>query len=224
MNPRAAVKAGAAPASMRKPCYRESSAVITIFQSGACFFAMWRQNEAMKLTLPFLFLSALFAFASNVHAQTAAVSVRVEQETKQEEPNLKDHFTKTQKRTLKVFLTNSAKEDTNVKIKFAYFGHPIASHEVTKISEGEKEDTLKPSETKEVDTPTNSQTYTEEHYPPGKGANKVKIPASGNKLTGYGVQVYVGEKLMGESYEPLSMKEQMDKAPAASVAAPPKKK
>jgi len=178
----------------------------------------------MKLSLPFLSLSALFAFSCIVHAQTAAVSVRVEQETKQEAPNLKDMHTKTQKRTLKVFLTNSSKEDTNVKIKYVFFGHPISGHDVGPIDSGEKEDTLKPSETKEVDTPTSTQTYTEEHYPPGKGANKIKIPASGNKLTGYGVQVFVGDKLMGESYEPMSMKELMDKAPAASVAAPPKKK
>jgi hypothetical protein len=151
------------------------------------------------------------------------VSVRVEQETKQSEPNIKDIHTKTQKRTLKVFLTNSSKEDTTVKIKYTYFGHPISGHEVVPIDQGEKEDTLKPSETKEVDTPSSSQTYTEEHYPPGKGVNKVKIPASGNKLTGYGVQVYVGDKLMGESYEPMSMKDLMGKAPSAAIAAPPKK-
>jgi len=176
----------------------------------------------MKLPLLFLSSSALFAFSSIVHAQSASVSVRVEQETKQEEPNKKDLHTKIQKRTLKVFMTNSSKEETTVKIKYTYFGHPISGHEVGPLDQGEKEDTLKPSETKEVDTPTSTQTYTEEHYPPGKGV-KVKIPASGNKLTGYGIQVYVGDKLMGESYEPLSMKDLMGKAPAASAAVPPKK-
>jgi hypothetical protein len=56
-------------------------------------------------------LTALFAFVPIVHAQTAAVSVRVEQETKQEESNLysvtaarivpgKYHFQKTQQRTI----------------------------------------------------------------------------------------------------------------------------
>ena len=177
----------------------------------------------MKLPLRSLSFAAFFAFASIVHAQIATVSVRVEQETKQEMPNLKDVHTKIQKRTLKVFLTNSSKEETTVKIKYTYFGHPMSGHEVGPLDQGEKEDTLKPSETKEVDTPTSNQTYTEEHYPPGRGI-KVKIPASGNKLVGYGVQVFVGDKLMGESYEPLSMKEIMDKAPAAAVAAPPKKK
>jgi len=110
-----------------------------------------------------------------------------------------------------------------VKIKYVYFGHAMTGHDIMAVDQGEKEATLKPSETQEVDTPTSNQTYVEEHYPPGKGI-KVKIPASGNKLTGYGVQVFVGDKLMGESYEPFSMKEQMDKAPAAGVAAPPKKK
>jgi hypothetical protein len=177
----------------------------------------------MKFPLPFFFaLSALCAFSSSVHAQMGSVSVRVEQETKQSEPpGAKDHYTKIQKRTLKVFLTNSAKEDTEVKIKYTFFGHPISGHEVGPVDQGDKEDTLKPSETKEVDTPTSTQTYTEEHFPL---KSKVKIPASGNKLTGYGVQVFVGEKMVAESYEPFSMKDLMNKAPAATVAAPPKKK
>ena len=173
----------------------------------------------MKLPLLFLVSSALFASSSIVHAQISTVSFRVEQETKQEEPpGAKDHYTKTQKRTLKVYLTSSSKVDTNVKIKFTFFGHPIASHEVGPIDGGEKEATLKPSVEQEVDTPTTSQTYTEEHYPL---KSKVKVPASGNKLTGFGVQVFVDEKLMGESYEPLSMKDLMGKAPAAAAATPP---
>jgi len=173
----------------------------------------------MKSPLIFLVSSVLFAISSIVHAQTPSVSLRVEQETKQSEPpGAKDHYTKTQKRTLKVFLTNSSKTETNVKIKYTFFGHAINSHETTAIDQGEKDATLKPSDTQEVDTPTSSQTYVEEHYPP---KSKVKVPASGNKLTGYGVQVFVDDKLMGESYEPLSMKDLMGKAPAAAAAAPP---
>jgi len=165
-------------------------------------------------------MSALLAFSSIVHAQSA-VSVRVEQETKQSEPaGAKDHFTKTQKRTLKVFLTNSSKEETTVKIKYVYFGHAASSHEVGPVDQGEKEATIKPSDTQEVDTPTSTQTYVEEHYP---AKSKIKVPASGNKLTGYGVQIFVGDKLMTQSYEPPSMKDLMDKAPAAGAAVPPGK-
>ena len=56
--------------------------------------------------------------------------------------------------------------------------------------------------------------------PPGKGI-KVKIMGTGNKVTGYGVQVFLGDKLVAESYEPASLKEASSKAPP--VAAPPKK-
>jgi hypothetical protein len=154
----------------------------------------------------------------------AAVSVRVEQQTKQDEPGFysiqtgrtvpgKYHFEKTQKRTLKIFLTSSAKEDTTVKINYTYFGHASGGHEVVPIDQGEKAATLKPGVTQEVDAPTSTQTYMEEHDV-GRGSS-VKIPASGNKLTGYGVQVFVGDKLMGENYEPPSMKDLMGKAPVA---------
>jgi hypothetical protein len=157
-----------------------------------------------------------------VHAQSGSVQVRVEQETKQEYPNLKDRHTVTQKRTLKVFLTSSTKEETNVKIKYTYFGHPEGGHDTIAVSQGDKDVTLKPAVTQEEDIPTANVTYVEEHYPPAKpGAAKVKIPASGNKLTGYGVQVFLGDKKVGESYEPMSMKDEMDKAPSAKTAAPP---
>lgn len=177
----------------------------------------------MKLPLPFLLLSACFAFSPIVHAQRSTISVRIEQESKQESPP-KDYHTKTQKRTLKIFLSNSSKEETNVKIKYTYFGHAIASHDVVPIDQGEKDATLKPLETQEVDAPTSSQTYTDEHYEGmGKGPKK-KVEATGNKLTGYGVQVLVDDKVVAESYDPPTMKDLMDKAPAAPGATPPKKK
>jgi hypothetical protein len=178
----------------------------------------------MKIPPPFILLAAIFALSPLVHAQGTSVQVRVEQETKQEFPNLKDRHTKTQKRTLKVFLTSSSKEDANVKIKYTYFGHPEGGHDTVAVSQGDKDVTLKPSVTQEEDVPTASVTYVEEHYPPAKPGSAAKvIPASGNKLTGYGVQIFEGDKLVGESYEPLSMKEEMNKAPAAKTAAPPKK-
>jgi hypothetical protein len=68
---------------------------------------------------------------------------------------------------------------------------------VVPINQGEKDATLKPGVTQEVNAPTSTQTYLEEHASVGKGATK--IPASGNKLTGYGGQVFVGDKLMGEN-------------------------
>jgi len=173
----------------------------------------------MKLSLLFLISSAILAFSTSVNAQS--VSIRVEQANKTEPPkDPKDRFTHTQKHALRVFVTNSSHEDLAVKIKYAFYGHAIDAHDLITVNSGEQDATVKPSDQAPVETTPVTVTYTDDHYPPGKGA-KVKIMGTGNKVTGYGVQVFVGDKLVGESYEPASLKEQASKA--APVAAPPKK-
>ena len=112
----------------------------------------------MKFPLLLLFSSALFGLSSVAQAQISSVTVRVEQATKPEGPvNLKDKFTKNQKHSLRVFVSNGTHEEISVKVKFSFFGHAVDSHDLVTVDSGEQEATIKASETQEV-----------EHYPRGR--------------------------------------------------------
>lgn len=163
----------------------------------------------MKLSVPLLLCTALLGFLPSLRAETSPVSVEVKQESKTE--TSKDKLTKTQRRTLKVMLVNSSKAEVTVKVKYAFFGHGLKEHDLTMLDSGDRDATLKPSGTETVETPPTSISYSDEHY---DAKAKKKIEGTGNKVVGWGVQVFAGDKMVAEAYEPLSMKDQMGKAPA----------
>jgi hypothetical protein len=170
----------------------------------------------MKIFLPIPFLSAVFGLSALVHAQSAALfTVRIHQDSQL--AIAKDRFTFTQKRSLQVFVTNSSGEEAAVKIKYTYFGHPMDGHELSAVDQGEVDATVKSGVTQEVDMPTSSQVYAPEHF---DTKVKKRVAGTGNKVTGYGVQVLLGDKVVAESYEPPSMKEEMSKAPPVKKVTP----
>ena len=164
----------------------------------------------MKLPVPLLLCTAILGLSPLLRAESSPVSIEVKQESKTE--TSKDKLTKTQRRTLKVSLVNSTKAEVTAKVKYAFFGHGMKEHDLTMLDSGDRDATLKPSGTETVETPPTSIAYSDEHY---DAKAKKKIDATGNKVVGWGVQVFVGEKMVAEAYEPLSMKDQMGKAPAA---------
>ena len=148
--------------------------------------------------------------ASSAAPAPSAIKLRVEQENKVEQS--KDRVTKTQTHSLKLYLVNSSHEEVALKIKFAYFGHGIKDHNIFVISEGAKDTKVKPAST------------TEEITAPGKAisvAATKKAPASGDVMVGYGVQIFLGDTLVAESYEPGTLKSEMGKAPPAAKAGAP---
>jgi hypothetical protein len=142
-------------------------------------------------------------FLSPLHAAPSAVRVRVEAVNKSETEKDK----KTQKRSLKVFVSNSSKEALELKVKYVIFGRQLAERkEFVTVDEGQLPASVAPMETKQVDTLPATSTSVEEHYEKTK-----KVEASGNKIVGYGVQILQGETVVAEAYDPPSMKEQFGK-------------
>jgi hypothetical protein len=176
--------------------------------------------------LPLAAMVAGFFLASPaIHAETSAISIRVEASSKSE-PGKPDRYVITQNHSLKVYVTNSSKDVVDVKAKYIFFGRDLKDHKIDKINEGEKEAQVKPLATETVEIPAVTSTYTEEHFEMaaggagGKGGGKnakpgKKVEASGSRFVGYAVQVYQGEKLVAETYEPASMKDEVSKAAAA---------
>ena len=139
----------------------------------------------------------------------SAIALRVQQSNKMVAPE--KSLTRTQSRFLKLFLSNASHDDVALKIKYAFFGHTVNEHSDFVVLEGEKDATVKPAGITEEDTPTATVTETR--------ASKNK-PASGEVIIGYGVQVFQGDKLVAEAFEPSYMKDLMGKAPAAPKGTP----
>ena len=151
------------------------------------------------MKLHFLIIAALFAVPVFARAEVSPITIRVEQTTAVSH----DKLNKTQEKALKVFVSNgSAAELTNLNVKYFYFGHDVRDHESAILERGERKASVKARATEIVATPAKKATMTEAHY-----AKKKKIEATGEKLTGYGVQVFGDEgKLLAEYFSEPSLK------------------
>jgi hypothetical protein len=114
-----------------------------------------------------------------------------------------------------------------LRAKYVFFGRGVAKGgDVVKIDEGEKAVTVAPQKTELVESAVASTSYEEEHSSgSSKGKAGKKVEASGTKFIGYGVQLFKGETMVAEYYDPLSGKDEWTKAyPAKLPAAAAKKK
>lgn len=160
--------------------------------------------------------AAAVAFASSnvAHAGIGPVSFRVEQPSNT--TNEKDK--KTVKKSLKIILSNGAAEDADVKIKYSIFGRDVDGKDVKALDSGERGATVKGRSTEIVETSKATAVIIDAKVDP---KTRKRTPASGTKFLGYGVQVFDNKdgKLLGESYDPTSMKDSMAKPPAAAPGA-----
>jgi hypothetical protein len=182
----------------------------------------------MRSPLHFILILATAGLASVATAQVSPFRLRVEQVSKSDN----DKHTKKQERSLKIFASNSSKEAAELTAKYVFFGKQANDREVVKIDEGEKAISVGPLATAMVETGAATATFQEEHSASsgkgkgkGKSAPKKKVEASGSKITGFGVQLYKGETMIAEYYDPPSCKEEWTKAyPLKLPTAPAKKK
>ena len=124
---------------------------------------------------------------------------------------------KVQTRSLAVKLTNNSIESfENLVVKYWYFGHAMTEREPTPMKDGsgERKASLGPRGRVTVDIPPFSSNYVEAHTE-GGGKSVKKVPASGDKITGYAVQVLNGDKVLAENYSEPSFKMKLGEAPKA---------
>jgi hypothetical protein len=166
-----------------------------------------------RAVLPVVVLAMIgTGFFPDASAAPNPVTVRVEQANKVSGGKTSmDKFIRHQHRTLTVFVTNGAAETAQVLVKYTIFGREVTSREVVTIEHGERAATVAARTTATVETSKATATSEDEHF---KG--KKKIEAAGNKIIGHGVQVWQGEAVVAEVYEPPGIKEHWGKAvPAA---------
>lgn len=127
----------------------------------------------------------------------------------------------TDEKSLEVTLQNtSSKPYGDVTVKYFLFAADLKSKAISVMGAGEKKAELAPTRSVTVETEPASATYTPEHRK-GYGRRSTAVPASGQKYKGYGVQVFQGDTLLAEVFNPPTMKQHAGTAPAAPATAKP---
>lgn len=182
------------------------------------------KHASMKLIVFPLAAAGLLIASYPVCADSSGITVHVEQSNKTE-PKQGDRFTATQSHSLKLTVSNTSPDPANIKAKYTYFGRDMKDHSIVSINQGEQAATVNSGTSATVEIPAASSTYSEEHYAIGaRGKAGKKIDAVGAKFIGYAVQIFEGEKLVAEDYDPPSLKDEVGKAVGIPPpAAAPKK-
>ena len=183
---------------------------------------------------------ALLAFlAASLHAAVSPISIAVEQNSKTKQPQAKAgkpaQGAKTHVRSLTVRLSNNSAESFgSLVVKYWFLGHDMKDHDIKVLKQGERKSALDPRGRDTVASEEVSSSYTEAHTEVAKGkggsgkskggksgVSMKKVAASGQKITGYAVQVVNGGTVEAEYYSEPSFKEKV-KAAGPSLQPGPK--
>lgn len=165
----------------------------------------------MKTFLPTLLcVAAVFGLSVAADAQLSDFQLRVQQKSKTDAKKAE----KTQSRTLTIFVSSSSRQPADLVAKYAFIARDVKSHNLVRQDEGEKAVSVASMGTVTVETETATSNYADAHSEKGgKGKGGKKVEASGEKLIGYGVRLFQGDKLVAEYYDPPSAKEAWGGAP-----------
>ncbi len=174
---------------------------------------------------PILLVIVASLFTSLLHAEPSPVRMSIEQSSKMEVKDKKKPHDKTQVRSLKIRLdNNSTAAFDSLVVKYWFFGRSAGEHANKQLVVGERKAALNARGTETVESEVVSKSFAEESY---DAKSKKKIPASGDKISGYAVRVLAGDKVLAETLSEPSYKELIDKPGAAApapAAKPPAKK
>jgi hypothetical protein len=165
-------------------------------------------------------LVAILVVLSSLGVEVDPISVRVEQTS----GNASNRFKHSQSKALKVHISNGSTADaSSLRVKYFYFGRSVKDAEARILKQGESKANVPSHATVTVATPEIESVYTEEHGQrvDGKGGRGAPsrnfsgqqkdvryktVEATGTKLTGYGVQVFSGDRLVAETFSEPNLK------------------
>jgi len=165
----------------------------------------------MKL-VPIL-ASLLVSLSFSARAQTSPIHMDIEAKQKTESdgkptPGKPPQPGKKQVRSLTIRLTNNSTENfDSLVVKYWFLGHALPSHDLKVLKTGERKSSVGPRGKETVESEVVASSYSD--AAPGKGKGQPPTPASGEKITGYAVQVLGGEKVLSEYYSELSYKQKI---------------
>lgn len=149
----------------------------------------------------------------------SALTLRVTQESKLDSKG-KTNDTKSQTRTLDMTLTSLENGTVKADVHYWFFSRDMKSGKEGILKHGIKKAILERNTPTKVQSEAVTSDYIEEHVEVekakgGKGGGKgkgskttsKKVPASGDRITGYAVQVVVGNEVVAEYYSAPSYKQ-----------------
>lgn len=169
---------------------------------------------------------AFLAFASlPLRAQVLSgndyVRIEARVETDQDRKDLAKTTadTVTQHKTLHIALSGKAKSPETRRGKWTTYGRNLKNHDITALASGEFKVDLSNGSQK-IESKKVSTTYTPEHAEISTSRSRgssssrsiaKKIPAEGTKYAGYSIVVKDGDKVVGESADPMGIAKETNK-------------
>lgn len=166
---------------------------------------------------------ALTTAAPFAKAQTSNDMVRIEVrvQSEQDRKDIKGSSadTVTQKKSLFIALSGKPKSPETRKGKWTVYGRDMkGGRDIAVLESGEFNIDLPASGQQKVESKVVSLTYTPEHSVvsrSGSGSRSrttaKKAPGEGNKYAGYGVVIKDGDKVVGEMFDPMGLKQEAAK-------------
>jgi hypothetical protein len=178
-------------------------------------------TAGLKL-LPFRIhaFAALLALApSVVLAQSSNDRVRIEvrPESDQDRKDIKGSSadTVTQNKSLQIAISGKPKSPETRKGKWTIYGRDLKKHGITVLESGEFNLDLPASGQQKIESKKVSTTYTPEHSvvskSSGRGGSSARTPkakkveAEGTKYAGYSIVIKDGDKVVGETADPMGI-------------------
>jgi hypothetical protein len=147
--------------------------------------------------------------AANLYAQSAPgsdrVRVEVTEDTKTDRENIKGTHTDrlTVHKTLQLRLTGKPKSPETRVVRWTIYGKNLPANDLATVATDQFSLSLAADGTQAVTTKRATMTHTPDHIlSHGKKREGGKVAAQGAKYLGYVVQVFDGEKLVGEKSDP----------------------
>jgi hypothetical protein len=165
-----------------------------------------------------LLASVLFA-ASAFHSSAQISPVRLDVLQKQKTDSKgKSNESKTQIRSLDISLQNISRQPYDkLVVKYWFFTRDVNNKgEPSVFKQGERTASLAPGKKEVIASEEVQSSFTEDHVESGgkgkggKGGGKAKkVEGKGDKIVGYGVRVFDGDKVLTEFFSPQGLKEQV---------------
>lgn len=123
----------------------------------------------------------------------------------------------TQARFLEINVTNRTREElAGLNVKWTFLGYDLKDDEIAFVDSGDVKSTLAPSRSEVIKTKTVKFNYSRAGSQKVKGRGKGKrngrvkrVPASGTRYAGWGVQVFQNGSLVGEAYSRPELKDEI---------------
>lgn len=178
-------------------------------------------NHPRLLSQPAALFLAMAALIAPMHGAPGLdkVSVAVQVRTPGDAYDASKGRADTQVRALEILVTNRTREElTDLSVKWTLFGFDLKDDEPVVAESGEVKSTLAPMRAEKIETKSatfkSSAAGTQKAGGKGKGKSKGKgsmkrVPASGTRYAGWGVQVFQNGTVVGEAFSRIDLKDDL---------------